>query len=943
MTTMIRNLIILLLFGVYSPLVTGQVIWTDPAFPTPNQPVTVYFDATQGTGGLANCNCDVYVHTGLITSKSTSPSDWRYVVTTWGVANSAWKMTPVPGQPNQFSYHIGPSIRAFYGATDPTESILKLAFVFRNADGSKEGKDVGGADIFYPVYPDQQTFSVQLVKPAEPVVFASMGQVIPVQGEASHEATLTLFDNGTQVYSTFGKTLEYNLVVTSGGTHEVVFNGYVNDTASASVSFTYLVPDPIQLAPLPAGVEPGITLLGDSAAIFALYAPGKEHVFLIGDFNDWKVSTEYQLHLTPDSTTWWLEVQDLDPDRYYAFQYLVDGRIRIGDPYSELILDPANDPWIPEQTWPNLPPYPQGKTTGIASLFYTGDDDYQWQVSDFQRPPKEQLVIYELLLRDFLGEHDFQHLAERLDYLAELGVNAIELMPVSEFDGNISWGYNPTYHYALDKYYGTPAAFKAFVDACHQRGIAVILDVVFNHAHEKNPLAMLYWDEQAYKPAPDNPWLNRDPKHDFNVFYDFNHESPATKFYVKKTLRHWLEEFRIDGFRFDLSKGFTQNLNGPWHAGNYDPSRIAILEDYMDAIWQSSPGAYAILEHFTDWSEEKELVEYGALVWGGFGIHNEYLEAAMGYSSDLSGASYKSRNWNIPGVIAYMESHDEERMMYKNLNFGNAGLNYNIRSLPTALDRVELASTFFYTIPGPKMLWQFGELGYDYSINTCTNGTVSNNCRLDPKPIRWDYAYQPDRLDVYNTISRLLWLRNNLQLMHTDSFLLDVDGFQKSIILYSDTMRAVVLGNFGIGPTNVVLDFPHTGWWYEFFSGDSLFVDVLQTLTLAPGEYRIYFDRPVELPPYITSSKEPSVSEPTWQVWPNPTAGGEFTVAVNVPTPAELKLTLMDLSGRTLQTLSQPFATGPFQAHFRQPLPPGIYFVKLELDGQVAVKKLVVK
>ena len=181
----------------------SQLIWTDPVFPTPSQPVTVYFDATQGTGGLANCNCDVYVHTGLITSESTSPSDWKHVVTTWGVANAAWKMTPVPGQPNQYSYDIAPSILEYYGVSNPNETIEKLAFVFRNADGSKEGKDVGGADIFYPVYPDAAEFHVTLTSPSETLIFATPGQVIPVQGEATEDATLSLFDNGNLIFSSF--------------------------------------------------------------------------------------------------------------------------------------------------------------------------------------------------------------------------------------------------------------------------------------------------------------------------------------------------------------------------------------------------------------------------------------------------------------------------------------------------------------------------------------------------------------------------------------------------------------------------------------------------------------------------------------------------------------------------------------------------------------------
>src|SRR5690606_29407461 len=165
------------------------------------------------------------------------------------------------------------------------------------------------------------------------------------------------------------------------------------------------------------------------------------------------------------------------------------------------------------------------------------------------KPAKTDLIIYELLLRDFLAAHSFDVLADTLDYLARMGVNAVELMPVQEFEGNLSWGYNPSYHMALDKYYGNAESFKAFVEACHARGMAVILDVVYNHAFGQSPLAQLYWDAAQNRPAADNPWLNPVAKHDFNVGYDFNHESPATKTWVKRMLSHWMQAYGIDGFR----------------------------------------------------------------------------------------------------------------------------------------------------------------------------------------------------------------------------------------------------------------------------------------------------------------------------------------------------------------------------------------------------------
>ena len=899
-----RNLVcvaFLLLF--FKTILPAQVIWTDPVFPTPSQPVTVYFDATQGTGGLAGCNCDVYVHTGVITSLSTSNSDWKHVFTQWGVANADWKMTPVPGQPDVYSYAILPSIKERYNVTSPTEIIQKLAFVFRNAMGNLEGKDVGGSDIFYEVYPDASPLSATLLTPSAPVVFTQIGATIEVKGAASQSATLNLYDDGNLVATNTGTSLEHTLQVTSGGAHLVAFVAD-NGTEQASQSFNYVVPGLVDVEPLPAGADLGINHLSDTEILFALFAPAKQNVYLIGDFNDWQFKNEFQLKRTPDGTTWWVQVGGLTPGEFYAFQYVVDGNIRIGDPYSDLVLDPAHDAFIPPSTFPNMPPYPVGKTSGIVSLVQPGAPEYPWQVTDFERPIQGNLVVYEMLMRDFMHKQNYQTLLDTINYLAQLGVTAIELMPVNEFDGNLSWGYNPTYHYALDKYYGTPDAFKAVVDACHERGIAVIIDVVFNHAHEKNPLCMLYWDDANFQPAPDNPWLNPQPTHDYNVFFDFNHESPATRAYVSKTLQHWLNEYKVDGFRFDLSKGLTQNVGGSWDAGAYDASRIANLKIYADAVWDASPGAYVILEHFAANNEEKELSDYGMMLWAG-GVHDQYKEAAMGYNSNLTGASYKSRGWNDPHLIAYMESHDEERMMYKSLAFGNSFGNYNVKELTTALDRVELASTFFYTIPGPKMLWQFGETGYDYSINWCTNGTINNNCRLDPKPVRWDYLNNPDRLDVYNTVRSLLYLRNNYDVFQTTDFQLNVSGYQKTVHLNSTDMDVAVLGNFNVVEGDVTPNFQHTGIWYEYFTGDSLDVtNVSAAINFEPGEYRLYTDVKITPPTYYTDSREAQREPLAWAVVPNPVVD-VIRVHFSLEKPAVVKLSLSNLQGQQIALIPE--------------------------------------
>ena len=240
-------------------------------------------------------------------------------------------------------------------------------------------------------------------------------------------------------------------------------------------------PPTVTEAPVPTGMLDGMNLDSNdnTKATLVLYAPSKEFINLIGDFNNWqRDDTNYLLNKDSAKDRFWIEVTGLTPQTNHMYQYLVDGTMRIADPYSTTILAESNDAFIDNTTYPNLPAYPTGQTSHAVTLLRTGDIPFNWQITNFTPPAKTDLVIYELLIRDFDDLHSFDAIKARLDYLQNLGINAIELMPVSEFDGNESWGYNPSFHMALDKYYGTPTAFKQLIDECHARGIAVILDVV---------------------------------------------------------------------------------------------------------------------------------------------------------------------------------------------------------------------------------------------------------------------------------------------------------------------------------------------------------------------------------------------------------------------------------------------------------------------------------
>jgi len=624
----------------------------------------------------------------------------------------------------------------------------------------------------------------------------------------------------------------------------------------------------------------------------------------------------------------------------------VDGTIRIAGPYTDKVLDPWNDSWIPAQTYPDLMAYPDGKTDQIVSVLQTEQPDFPWQVSDFNKPASEGLVIYELLIRDFLAAHDYQTLQDTLNYLQNLGVTAIELMPVTEFDGNESWGYNPAFYFAPDKYYGPKNDFKSFVDACHERGIALIMDMVLNHSYGQSPFVRLYNEGDYGKPTPDNPWYNvNSPNPTYSWGYDFNHESKATQNLVDRINRYWMHDYKIDGFRFDFSKGFTNTPGDGW---NFDGKRIDILKRMANAIWAASPEAYVILEHFTDNSEEKILADYGMLLWGN--LNYNYNEATMGYNSnsDLSWGYYKARNWSKPGLVTYMESHDEERLMYKNLQYGNHSGSYDITDLNTALGRMKLAGAFFFTLPGPKMIWQFGELGYDYTIDY--NGRVGN------KPIRWDYLNDEQRHKLFLTWAALIKLRNEHPVFTsaTTSAEYQLSGSLKRINLSHGTMNATIVGNFGVTAASATPNFQHTGNWYDYFTGDTVEVtDRAMAIYMEPGHFHIYTDQKLETPQgdplsgintLVGNTPSEFRLEQNYPNPFNPTTRIMYVIAAQGIAPVQVELTVYNALGQKVRTLvNEKQAPGNYTIRFDgSGLASGVYYYRLKTGSRYSnVKKMI--
>src|SRR5690606_17186740 len=245
---------------------------------------------------------------------------------------------------------------------------------------------------------------------------------------------------------------------------------------------------------------------------------------------------------------------------------------------------------------------------------------------------REKMFIYEMCIRDFVDTHAYKTVTDTLDYLQELGVNVLELMPITDFDGNLSWGYNPNYYFAPDKYFGPKNALKKLIDECHKRGMAVTLDMVLNHSWGQNPLVRLYWNgAPVFEPTEENPWFNVGCNFENELACfgpDYDHESPYTQDWVDSVNAYWLTEYKVDGFRFDFTKGFTneyKSMDDKW-GDAYDASRIAILKRMADAIWEVKPEAIVMLEHLSfNNEEERELANHGMLLWANFNYHYRQL------------------------------------------------------------------------------------------------------------------------------------------------------------------------------------------------------------------------------------------------------------------------------------------------------------------------------
>ena len=949
MSSRIITITAILIGFIFLSKVDAQVITTDPAFPTFDESLTITFDVSEAQrADLVGSSGPIYIHTGVIVNPG---ENWRFVIGAWGNNNTQPQLENV-GE-NLWQIQIE-NIREFYNIPGSINSIHQLAFVLRNAAGNQQTED-----LFVEIFSD--AVSVRFNSPSSTALnpyFADIGEDVLIDVLANVSVgnlqNFSLFINDEEVVSTDESQIEYVYTVDEPG--RILIRAVAeNDNGDTAEDETSIIANPdVNVANRPAGIIDGINYHDgdDTKVTLSLFAPYKEFVYVIGDFNDWEVDTDYFMNaevIDDDNVHYWLTVEGLSPGQEYGFQYFIDGEIRVADAYTEKVLDPWHDQQIiNEGRYPGLIPYPHGKTQHPVSVLQTAQQPFQWQTEDFVPPAVEDLVIYELLIRDFLHNSTYKALTDTLDYLQNLGVNAIELMPVNQFEGNLSWGYNPSFFFAPDKFYGPRHELKRFVDEAQSRGIAVILDIVWNHSFGQAPHLRMYFDSANNRPSDENPWYS-DPIYDnpaMNFGYKLDHGSQHFVEFMDRANRHWIENYRINGFRFDLTKGFTTRYKGPndpW-GSNYDQERVDNLVRLYNEIKSVDPNSYVILEHLADNQEETVLANAGMLLWGN--LNYNYNEATMGYvgNSNLSWGYYANRNWNDPHLITYMESHDEQRLMWRNQQFGNQTSSYSTRDLDTALERMGQAAAFFFTIPGPKMIWQFGELGYDYGLGEDGRG------RTDPMPVPWDeYLENPSRVQLYNTYRALIHLKTNNEVFATDDVSMNLVPAVKRIYLNHESMDVAIIGNFDVIERTVSANVQYEGTWYDYFSQSQyVFEETNQSITLAPGQFFVFTSEFVELPEEInfTNTPDDGLGElpaefGLFQNYPNP-FNPTTNIRYQMGETGQVQVEVFNLLGQRVATLVNGIrAAGTHTIQFDgSRLSSGIYLVRMQVDGQVFTNKM---
>ncbi len=537
----------------------------------------------------------------------------------------------------------------------------------------------------------------------------------------------------------------------------------------------------------------------DGGVAFRVWAPHAHAVAVIGTFNDWD---SRRAPMTAEADGFW---------------YAEIAGAAVGDAYKFHLSTPDGE-------FDRIDPYARAVTSSVGNAI-VHESGFNWEGDDFALAPVNQLVIYELHVGTFNDDNaaddspgQFASVTARLGHLQRLGVNAIQIMPVAEFAGDRSWGYNPAHIFSVELAYGGPVELKRFIKRAHQHGIAVLLDVVYNHlgpsdldlwrfdGWSENDGGGIYFYNDARAVTP---WGNTRP----------DYGRPEVRQFIRDNVCMWLEEYHIDGLRFDCTQ-FIRTVDGS-HAVDL-PDGWSLLQRLSAEIAQAFPGLITIAEDLQNEASLTASVSDGGAgfdaQWDGKFVHP--IRAAVIAADDgqrslaaIRDALCHGFGDNAFGRVIYSESHDE-------VANGKARVPQEIDPQdPTgwyAQKRSTLAAAMVFTAPGIPMLFQ----GQEFLEGAWFRDTV---------PLDWDQ--NQEFRGIVRLYRDLIALRLNragqtrgLAGQHTDVY--HLNDARKVLTMHrwdegGPGDDVVVVANFmDEAQENYVIGFPSEGTWTLRFNSD---------------------------------------------------------------------------------------------------------------------------
>ncbi|PSB18958.1 alpha-amylase [Phormidesmis priestleyi ULC007] len=543
---------------------------------------------------------------------------------------------------------------------------------------------------------------------------------------------------------------------------------------------------------------------------FNLFAPYNKGVSLVGSFSDWK-----EIPMQKGEDGYFRVNVDLK-DGTYQYKFRVQSKSWFFEP----------DQWV-DVTDPYATDV-DGKSASENAIAHIKDgqrivDTYVWQHDDQPLPADRELVIYELHIADFSGgeaNHDghgtYQDAIAKLDYLSDLGVNAIELMPVKEYPGDYSWGYNPRHFFAPESSYGETAQLKQLIDECHGRGMRVIMDGIYNHSEASAPLTQIdhdYW----YHHQPRDPDNNWGPEFNYEK-YDENLQTYPARRFIGEVVRYWVREFHIDGIRYDAARQIAnydfmrwivQEAKGTaggkpfYNVAEHIPETTSItnVDGPMDGCWHDS-FYHCILEHITGDTFDLERLK-------------DVLDCKR---QGFMGAT---------NVVNYLTNHDHNHVMAELGDRDILG--------EEAFRRVKLGVSLLMTAVGIPMLWMGEEFG-EYHYKT-----------QDQSKIDWTLLIGDLNQNLRGYYKGLIALREHNHALYTEKIAFFHENPDSKVLAYTrwngEGARVVVVANFSdqfLGGYSVP-DFPEDGTWHEWTGNYDVQVgDRHLTTDIGPHEAKVF-------------------------------------------------------------------------------------------------------